>query len=273
MPKLDAGKRARLPDSAFAYIDSRGRRRLPINDEVHVRNALARFNQVAFESDQARERARLRLLRAARKYGIVPVGFITGQLQSERNVGEQRAREDDAARLPTGQMTLLMTDIEGSTGLLHFLGDGYGEVLDQVREAIRAAISSEQGFEVDARADEFFAVFEAAPAALRAALAIHRGLVTLSSGQARRIKVRIGIHTGHPSRRGASYVGVPVHTTARLCAVARGGQVVVSAETRQSVRGNGFRFRNLGTRRLAGIPEEVAIFILRQPYRHDDLSG
>src|SRR5215470_8235497 len=84
MARLRTSKRARLPDKAFAYIDSRGRRRLPIHDKAHVRNALARFNQVVFENDAARERARKRLLIAAKKYGIVPVGFITGQLQSER---------------------------------------------------------------------------------------------------------------------------------------------------------------------------------------------
>src|SRR6266478_9722316 len=85
MSRLDASKRARLPGSAFAYVDSRGKRRLPIHDEAHVRNALARFNQVAFEDDEARERARKRLLNAAKKYGIVPVGFMTGQLQSQRS--------------------------------------------------------------------------------------------------------------------------------------------------------------------------------------------
>jgi hypothetical protein len=83
MARLKARKRARLPDRAFAYVDSRGRRRLPIHDKAHVRNALARFSQVAFEDDAARERARRRLLNAAKKYRIVPVGFITGQLQSE----------------------------------------------------------------------------------------------------------------------------------------------------------------------------------------------
>ena len=83
MAPLDEKTRARLPDSAFAYIDSRGTRRLPINDEPHVRNALARFNQVRFENEVARDRARARLLRAAKKYGIVPVGFMTGQLQSQ----------------------------------------------------------------------------------------------------------------------------------------------------------------------------------------------
>src|SRR5256714_14895809 len=83
MTQLDEKARARLPDSAFAYIDSRGSRRLPIHDEAHVRNALARFNQVRFENEVARDRARARLLRAAKKYGIVPVGFMTGQLQSQ----------------------------------------------------------------------------------------------------------------------------------------------------------------------------------------------
>ena len=84
MARLSSSKRTELPDSAFAYIDSRGRRRLPINDESHVRNALSRFNQVKFEDDSSRERARARLLKAAKKYGIVPIGFMTGQIDSER---------------------------------------------------------------------------------------------------------------------------------------------------------------------------------------------
>src|SRR5262249_42717214 len=83
MSQLDSKKRARLPKSAFAYVDSRGRKRLPINDESHVRNALARFNQVAFEDAAAKERARTKLLAAAKKYGIVPIGFMTGQLRSQ----------------------------------------------------------------------------------------------------------------------------------------------------------------------------------------------
>src|SRR5438445_12120345 len=74
MPQLDGKARAELPDSAFAYVDSRGRRRLPINDEAHVRNALARFNHPSLEEEALRDRARMRLLRAAKKYGIVPIG-------------------------------------------------------------------------------------------------------------------------------------------------------------------------------------------------------
>src|ERR1700736_3592464 len=83
MASLSEKAGARLPDIAFAYIDSRGTRRLPINDEAHVRNALARFNQTRFEDEAARDRARTRLLKAAKKYRIVPVGFMTGQLRSQ----------------------------------------------------------------------------------------------------------------------------------------------------------------------------------------------
>ena len=83
MSHLSARKRARLPKRAFAYVDSKGRKRLPIHDEAHVRNALARFNQVTFEDEAARERARQRLLVAAKKYGIVPIGFMAGQLRSQ----------------------------------------------------------------------------------------------------------------------------------------------------------------------------------------------
>src|SRR5437867_7082257 len=112
VPPLSAKERAQLPDSAFAYIDSRGRRRLPIHDASHVRNALARFNQVIFEDEAARDRARSRLLRAAQKHGIMPIGFISAQLQPQ-------------LKLPKGQVTFLLTDIEGSTELLARVGDRY----------------------------------------------------------------------------------------------------------------------------------------------------
>src|SRR2546428_13287233 len=105
MSRLDARRRASLPKNAFAYIDSRGRRRLPIHDEAHVRNALARFNQVDFEHDAARERVRQRLLYAATKYGIVSIGFFTGQLQSARR------QDTQSAPLPKGVLTRPMSDI------------------------------------------------------------------------------------------------------------------------------------------------------------------
>ena len=124
MAPLSAKERAQLPDSAFASIDSRGRRRLPIHDAAHVRNALARFSQVAFEDEDARDRARSRLLRAAKKHGIMPIGFISSQLQPQR-------------KLPRGHVTFLLADIEGSTELLGRLEDKYGPLLADVRRRVR----------------------------------------------------------------------------------------------------------------------------------------
>ena len=134
MPSLSATDRARLPDSSFAYVDSQGRRRLPINDISHVRNALARFDQVDFEDDAARERARERLLRAAKKFGIVPLGFFDGQLR--------KARGANVRSLPRGTVTFLLTDIEGSTRLLERLGDDYTGLLRDVRTTIRTTMST-----------------------------------------------------------------------------------------------------------------------------------
>src|SRR5262249_8274464 len=145
MPQLSAKSRAGLRNAAFAYVDSKGRRRLPIHDEAHVRNALARFNQTRFEDDAARERARKRLLTAAKKYGIVPIGFITGQLASERQEGESTARAGIARGLPSGQITFLMADIENSTGLLRRLEDGYAKLLADVRRLLRAAVRRSGG--------------------------------------------------------------------------------------------------------------------------------
>src|SRR2546430_5946961 len=140
MAYLDAKARAQLPNSAFAHIDARGRRRLPINDEGHVRNALSRFNQTTFEDEAARDRARTRLLNAAKKYRIVPVGFITGQLQNVRIRGEDEARASEVRTLPTGFVTFLLADIEDSTRLVRQLGDRYSALLADVRKLLRGAI-------------------------------------------------------------------------------------------------------------------------------------
>jgi class 3 adenylate cyclase len=265
MARLKTRKRAGLPDRAFAYIDARGRRRLPIHDKAHVRNALARFNQVDFEDEAARERARKRLLNAARKYGIVPVGFMTGQLQSERRhaAAEIRATAIDAAALPTGFVTLLMSDIEASTALLRKLGDGYGALLNDVRETLRAAIRRVSGREIDARADEFFAVFERPSAAVQTAVDVQRELGKRAWADDLEVRVRIGIHSGRPTLTDVGYIGLAVHTTARVCAAAHGEQIVVSAATRAAIGTSppsGIRFRSLGRHRLPGLTEPEMLF-------------
>jgi class 3 adenylate cyclase len=261
MARLDSTKRADLPNSAFAYVDSRGRRRLPVHDEAHVRNALARFSQVNFEDDRARERARKRLLSAAKKYGIVPVGFITGQLQSEREFGELRAREP--VQLPSGFVTMLMTDIEGSTALVHRLGARYGELINDVRAILGDTAVGMAGQVVETRADEFFAVFERPRPALDTAVTIQRELRGRSWAQDLEVRVRVGIHSGNPTLNNANYIGMAVHIAARICAAAHGGQILVSGDTREAARGStpdGVRFTSLGAFRLRGLPDPVPLF-------------
>ena len=262
MSHLDAKTRAKLPDSAFAHIDERGRRRLPIHDESHVRNALSRFNQTTFDDEAARDRARTRLLKAAKKYGIVPVGFITGQLRNVRLRGEVEARASEVRTLPTGYVTFLLADIEDSTGLVRQLGDRYGEVLADVRGLLRAAIRLSGGREVDARADEMFAVFKEALSALDAGIAIQRQVLVKAWPESTRVRVRVGIHTGRPTLTDTGYVGLAVHTAARVCFAAHGGQIVLSRAARDAVQGSqqAVLFRDLGPHLLQGLPRPEQLF-------------
>jgi class 3 adenylate cyclase len=250
MPPLRAKERAQLPDRAFAYIDSRGRRRLPIHDAAHVRNALARFNQVAFEDEAARDRARMRLLRAAMNHGVAPIGFVRSQLQPLQ-------------KLPTGEVTLLLTDIEGSTELLARLENEYPSLLVDVRRLVRAAVRQAGGHEVDARADEFFAVFKSAPAALEAAFAIQRAMRDGAWPGEMDVRLRIGLHRGRPTLTDTGYVGLAVHAAARICFAAHGSQIVMSSAVREAVidsLADEVKLRPLGAWRFQGLPKPIDLF-------------
>ena len=246
MATLSAKERARLPDRAFAYIDSQGKRRLPIHDAGHVRNALSRFNQVAFEDDAARDRARIRLLNAAKKFGIVPIGFVSSQLQPERN-------------LPRGQVTFLLADIEGSTALLHSLGDRYAALLADVRRVARKAIRSARGHLVSARGDDVFAVFEEAGTAVEAARAIQREMQTHKWPAGAECRLRIGLHRGRPELTETGYVGISVHAAARICFSGHGGQIIMSAAVRGALPDE-VSVRPLGKWRFRGLPEAIEMF-------------
>lgn len=263
MTQLDSKARDRLPNSAFAYIDSHGRRRLPINDEGHVRNALSRFNQTAFEDEAARDKARTRLLKAAKKHGIVPVGFMTGQLRNVRIRGETEARVSEVRTLPTGFITFLLADIEDSTGLVRQLGDHYPGLQADVRRLLRVALRASGGREVDAHADEMFAVFARARAALDAALAIQRKTLARAWPNKIQVRIRVGLHSGRPTLTDTGYVGLAVHTAARICFAAHGGQIVLSRAARDAMEGSqpaGIGFRDLGLHALQGLPEPEALF-------------
>src|SRR4051812_31851470 len=222
MASLTARQRAALPDRAFAYIDSEGKRRLPIHDPAHVRNALARFNQVAFEDDAARDRARIRLLTAAKRCGIMPIGFLSSQLNPQQ-------------RLPTGHVTFLLADIEGSTGLLARLDERYAGLLADVRKLARKAVRAEAGHVASARGDDVVAVFEQARGALAAAVTIQREMQEHAWPDAVRCRLRIGLHSGRPQLTETGYVGLSVHAAARICFAAHGGQILMSAAVESAV--------------------------------------
>jgi class 3 adenylate cyclase len=248
MAALTSTERAALPDSAFAYIDSHGRRRLPIHDAAHVRNALARFSQVDFEDDAARDRAQIRLLRAAQRHGIMPIGFLRSQLHPER-------------RLPKGRITFLLADLERSTELLARLDDGYAPLLKDLRRLVRAEVRRAGGREVDARGDEVFAVFERAPAALEAAMAIQREIQAATWPD--EVRLRIGLHRGRPTLTETGYVGIAVHAAARIGFAAHGGQVILSSAVRSAVIDSlpdRISLKDLGAWRFRGLPEPIELY-------------
>ena len=271
MATLDAQTRARLPDSAFAYIDSKGRRRLPIHDASHVRNALARFEQTAFEDGDARERARERLLKAAKRYGIVPLGFFDGQLRKERLDAELAARATDPKQLPRGTVTFLFTDIERSTQLVQRLGDRYAALLRAVRTIIRSRIRRARGVEVDARADEFFAVFAETAPAVEAAIEIQRCIEERKWPRGVDVRVRVGLHTGRPKLTETGYIGVDVHTAARVCWAAHGGQILLSSAAREALTAarSSVDLRSLGAHPLPGLEQPETLFQVRAPQLPD----
>ena len=263
MAKLTARDRANLPDSAFAYVDSNGKRQLPINDEPHVKNALARFEQVKFESDAARDTARRRLLRAAKKYGIVPIGFMTSQLEAKRIQGQLEAGGVDFSSLPDGVITLVFTDIEGSTALLRRLGDRYPTLLQQAREIIRRHTLAVGGHVVEFRADETFTVFEDPTAAINAAVDIQTVIQRTGWPHQADLRLRIGIHTGEATITDTGYVGLAVHTAARVCSAGHGGQIIITADTRTAgsdAIAPGTTLRSIGQHALAGQPHPTALF-------------
>ena len=161
------------------------------------------------------------------------------------------------SRLPSGTVTFLFADVEGSTELLQRLGNAYADELSAHREILRAAVERAGGEVVDQRGEEAFAAFPRAADAVEAALEIQRA-------QADRVlKVRIGLHTGEPALSGEGYLGLDVHRGARICAAGQGGQVLVSAATRALVPT--VAVRDLGEHTLKGISAPELIFALDAP--------
>jgi class 3 adenylate cyclase len=159
---------------------------------------------------------------------------------------------------PTGTVSLLFTDIEGSTRLLQRLGDRYGDALAQHRRLVREAITSYRGQEVDNQGDAIFAAFRTARDAVAAAVAAQRSLARHAWPEDVPLRVRMGIHSGEPTATVEGYVGIDLHRAARICAAAHGGQILVSQTTRELVGvdlPSETVLRDLGEHRLKDLAE------------------
>jgi predicted ATPase/class 3 adenylate cyclase len=153
--------------------------------------------------------------------------------------------------LPSGTVTFVFTDVEGSTKLLNELGDAYADVLEEHRRVLRDAFARHGGVEVDTQGDAFFVAFGRARDALAAAGDAQEALSSI------RLGVRMGLHTGEPLLTEEGYVGIDVHRAARIAAAGHGGQILISQSTRDLVGGD--RLLDLGKHRLKDLtaPERI----------------
>jgi predicted ATPase/class 3 adenylate cyclase len=166
---------------------------------------------------------------------------------------------------PAGTITLMFTDIEGSTRLLQNLGSQYGQVLTRHHAILREAIAQANGREVDTAGDGFFVVFEGARDAVRAAVAAQRALAAEPWPPGEPVRVRMGIHTGEPIAAGEGWIGLDVHRASRIASAAAGGQVLLSGATRSLLHTDlpqGVTIRELGRHSLKDLREPELLYQL-----------
>jgi YVTN family beta-propeller protein len=167
--------------------------------------------------------------------------------------------------LPGGTVTMLFTDIEGSTGLLKQLGDRYGELLAEHRTILRKEFADHGGREMDTQGDAFFYAFARARQAVEAAVDAQRALADHEWPDGVECRVRMGLHTGEPSAGDEGYHGIGLHRGARIAAAAHGGQILLSSATAELVQDDlpaGLRLRDLGAHRLKDIDRPERLYQL-----------
>jgi predicted ATPase/class 3 adenylate cyclase/DNA-binding CsgD family transcriptional regulator len=171
--------------------------------------------------------------------------------------------------LPSGSVTFLFSDIEGSTRLVKALRERYPQFLAEHRRLVRSALADHGGHEVDTQGDGFFIAFASAKQAVLCALEIQRALAGFEWPDGAPVRVRIGIHTGNAVPAEGVYTGVAVHRAAGICAVAHGGQVLVSQATQAIIEDEeeepGFTLLDLGERKLKDLDRPVRVFQLAAP--------
>src|SRR5688500_14858586 len=170
-----------------------------------------------------------------------------------------------SAAQPSGTITFLFTDIEGSTHLLEKMGDQYADALAKHHEILRAAIQKWNGREVDTQGDAFFVTFTRALDAVQCAAEAQRALAAHTWSQNENLRVRMGLHTGEPLIASTGYVGMDVHRAARIGDAGHGGQILLSQTTRELVIEDlpeGMTIQDLGEHRLKDMKYPSSIFQL-----------
>ena len=174
--------------------------------------------------------------------------------------------ETDRAAPPSGTVTLLFTDIEGSTRLLERLRDGYAAVLEEHRGLLRDHFARWRGHVVDSSGDAFFVAFPSAASAVGCAVEAQQAMAARAWPDGVEVRVRMGLHTGEPLVSPSGYVGMDVHRAARIGAAGHGGQILLSQTTRDLVADDlpgGTTLGDLGEHRLKDLRGAIRIFELR----------
>jgi predicted ATPase/class 3 adenylate cyclase len=192
---------------------------------------------------------------------------VLGGSHAAKKIARERQHAGEVVsaivELPTGTVTFVFTDIEGSTRLLQELGrERYGLLQEQHAEIVRAAIAIGSGVEIRTEGDSFFAAFPTPGGAVLAAVSAQRGLADHAWADGAEIRIRIGMHTGEGSPGGDDYLGIDVNRAARIAAVGNGGQVVLSSATAALVENDlpdGVALRDLGVHRMKDLPQPLQL--------------
>ena len=221
-----------------------------------------------------RQAEALEVYRDGRRLLVDELGIEPGEelRRLERAILEQDASlagpaaHERASGVPSGTVTFLFTDIEGSTQLLHQLGrDRYAEMLAEHERLLRAAFAAHEGRVVDTQGDSFFVAFRTAADAVAAAVDAQRDLAAEHWPHGGAVRVRMGLHTGEPRMGEQRYVGIGVHRAARIGAAGHGGQVLLSSTTRELTEEDlppGVSIRDMGERRLKDIDQPQHLYQL-----------
>ncbi len=215
-------------------------------------------------------------LRARPTFSVV-TSSASGQRHAERYAsadGKDEARvstrpgrpnslHGTMSTLPTGTVTFLFSDIEGSTRLLELLGHDYSDLLERHHRIFRDAFARRDAVEVGSEGDSFLAVFTSATGAVEAAVAIQRAMAQEAWPQASEPTVRMGLHTGEARLAAGTYVGLDINRAARIMAAAHGGQILLSDATRALVEPGlegGVELLDLGEHRLRDLSRRERLF-------------